>query len=630
MGTYPFDIDSLFALVGQLLAGLRGVVFSVQLGDVDGGATGAGGAVGHLIAAAMETAGVFAQAEVLQTFRGGLENLAALCYACAIAGGLLTDALFGQYRQALYFLIGPPLFFFVISTTQNVNGVEVKNGDRVTPGSIEDQIRFLDRYVNDAQFDQGAEVSFLFYGIDRVVSSVVQGIVSVIIDTKNKDDLLYKTRERVLSWTLLSSPPSAGFNKIVALATAGECAEVSHRTFEMLKHRIDSTKRSIDDDNLDDIGKNLKRLYDEEKTRPRFLLDHETATYLSDDPKTQAEYEQYPVSCEQMWTYLHAVAINHAEDRLDINSYIGSGDKDPNIPWDRVEADVREALGGEAAAREVLAAYMVKNAMARTSHANFIGDSFNRVQFNAERSAGVFEDSVEIHRFGGHLKVQFFARSIPYIQGLLLYILAASFPFFAVFLVMPSRASTFLVWLSLWIWVKSWDIGFALVDVARGILWMFTRGSVDRFAPGTAPNANMVSTPLDWTRPETLFAFIADNDPLANQNTYFTIVAILILAVPLLTAHFCLGAGTLWGVFSANISQKGDYNQMRRTRQLGRHPASVAERAKDELPALGARDHAMQTGRQIRASKGGGTSGGSGPGGAPGQSRLPRPANSGK
>ena len=604
--------ETIIALFTRFLAAFGQVAPSVQLADVGGGASGTGGAVGHLVAAAMETAGVFAQAEVLATFSNGLEHLAALCYVCSIAGGLLTAAMFGHYRQAAYLLIGPPLFFFTITTTHNVAGTEVINGDRVTPGSVGDQINFLKKYVTDAKLENGAEVSFLFWGIDRVVSSVVQGVVSVIIDTKNNDDILFKMRERVLSWTLLSMPNNPGFAKLISMAAIGECAEVSRMTFEMLKHRTDPTLRSIDANNLDQTGQDLKAKYERDKAKPRFLLDHEISTLLSADPKTQQQYEQNRVSCEQVWAYLHQTATDFAAKKLDINSYIGSGDKDPNVPWDRVQQDVNAAFGDGVAAREVLAAYLVKNTMARTTHANMTTEIFNRVPFNAERSAGVFEDAVDIHRYGGYLRIQYLARSIPYIQGILLYILAATFPFFAVFLVMPSRASTFLIWLSLWIWVKSWDIGFALVDVARSILWLFTSAAVNKFAAQNAPKANMAASQLDWTRPETIFALIADNDPLANQNTYFTIIGIMVAAVPLITAHFCLGAGQLWSVFSGNLNQRGDYNWSRRMKQLGRGPASAAEISAAEYSGNSGISGANQARAQMKTG-----------GGAPARPQLP-------
>ena len=57
------------------------------------------------------------------------------------------------------------------------------------------------------------------------------------------------------------------------------------------------------------------------------------------------------------------------------------------------------------------------------------------------------------------------AGGIPYAQGILLYILALSFPFFSLLLLVPGKHGGFLLWFMLWIWVKSWDVMMALVII---------------------------------------------------------------------------------------------------------------------------------------------------------------------
>ena len=64
-----------------------------------------------------------------------------------------------------------------------------------------------------------------------------------------------------------------------------------------------------------------------------------------------------------------------------------------------------------------------------------------------------------------------FAMIIPYLQGLLLYGLSIAFPFFALMLIVPGKAGAFITWMTLWAWVKSWDVGWALVAVIDDMLW---------------------------------------------------------------------------------------------------------------------------------------------------------------
>lgn len=620
-------LDQLLGLLVALVNGGTGLL-RVQLADFGGGTSGS---VGHLIAAAMQTAGVYAQAEILTNFQGFLEKLAALCYLAAIIGALMSAGLFGNYQKALYLLVGPPLFFFMVTTTKTVSGTEVKTGERVAEGSIEDQIKFLRSYASTGKFTQAAEVSYFFVGFDNLVSSIVQGIVSVIIDTKQNEDLIVKARERVLAWTLLATPNDNGFTKLVSLGVMGECSEVMRRKWQLQTHRADPRSDSIEEDNLTAVGQKMKREYDLEKDRPRFELDHEVIAVISPDPKTQSDFQTEKWSCQQIWDETHRIARAFADKQLDIRNFLATGGEDGAVPWERVQEEIRLALDNGGNANDVLAAYIVKNAIAKTTHASMTSGIFDRVPFNAERRSGIFEDVAGIHRYGGYLRVQYFARTIPYIQGILLYLLSCAFPFFAVFLVMPGRANTFLIWISLWIWVKSWDVGFALVSVARKMLWLFVRGGVNKYDAANVPTDFMRNGGIDWSKPESIFALISANDPLATQNTYFTIVGVLTIGVPFITAHLCLGAGQLWDVFSMSLSQKGDYYFVRRMKQLSRTDyASPAEKAQDigrhkaaiEGNNAGVRD--MKTGGgTATAGTGPGAPGGGGPGGGGG---LPRGA----
>ena len=590
--------------------------------DTGGGATGFAGSVSTLIAAAMQTAGVFAQAEILANFQPFLKNLAALCYLVSITSALITVAMFGSYRRALYLLIGPPLFLYMVTTTRQVGGTALQTGARTTPGSVEDQIKFLSKYASSKNFAEGANVSLFFVGFDNLVSSVVQGVVSVIIDTQNKEDLMVKAREQLYAFALMAQPNNPAFSKLLAMGTFGECAEVTSKMWAVLSHRIDKTKRSVDADNLDAYGMGLKAEYDALKVKPRITLDHEIIPLITNDPQTQRQYRAIKVSCEQIWQFTADEARRFAKTQLTHEAYLGTPQDDGTIPWPQVEQSVSEAIGQGLPAQDVLAAYIIKNAMAKTTHAGMTQGVFNHVPFNAERRAGIYEEVNEVSRYGGFLRIQYFAKAIPYIQGILLYLLAASFPFFAIFLVMPSRANTFLIWASLWVWVKSWDIGFALLSVARKIMWMFVSAGSNKYAAGSVAKPGQEGSAIDWTRPETIFALIADNDPLANQNTYFTIIGLLTAAVPFFTAHCCLGATGLWDVFSMNISQRSEYYGGRRNRQRARvDKASRVENVGGEY--RGAKG--IQGGSVGRDQMLNGTPGANGPGAGGGNTAAPQP-----
>jgi len=68
-------------------------------------------------------------------------------------------------------------------------------------------------------------------------------------------------------------------------------------------------------------------------------------------------------------------------------------------------------------------------------------------------------------------EVYSWARMVPYIQGILLYLLAMGYPFACIMIVMPGWHKTLFTWMSFWVWVKMWDAGFAVVTVAERSIW---------------------------------------------------------------------------------------------------------------------------------------------------------------
>ena len=77
------------------------------------------GGVGNAVAAALQTKGLIDQAKILgdPEFKQILEWIAALAWLVSIATGIGAVAVFGGYRQGAYLLIGPPLFYYMITTT---------------------------------------------------------------------------------------------------------------------------------------------------------------------------------------------------------------------------------------------------------------------------------------------------------------------------------------------------------------------------------------------------------------------------------------------------------------------------------------------------------------------------------
>ena len=66
---------------------------------------------GTLVAAALETSGYHAQELVLTQFSQVLNSIAALIFLGSIFGAVMTIALMGKYKTAIWFFIGPVMFY---------------------------------------------------------------------------------------------------------------------------------------------------------------------------------------------------------------------------------------------------------------------------------------------------------------------------------------------------------------------------------------------------------------------------------------------------------------------------------------------------------------------------------------
>lgn len=587
-------LDGLLTVIGWLttVGGdvLQWQSFGAQLLDDDGGAGAASlGAVSNLIAATLQTAGVYAQASILVNFKTALISLAALCYLSSVVGAVTSVSLHGTYKKSLYLLIGPPLFFFCIDNTDPVSGTKVQVGGRNVPGSIADQKAFMQEYVTAKAFDADANVSSVFLIADALVSDIVQKIVEVLTKASNKEDMVAKARERVFSWVILSTPSDPAFLKLISLGMNGECAQVKNIAIEIPTYRIDPTK-GIDDANLNETGKKRKADYNAAKTLMRFTLDEDVRlfAYRGQDPNIPRPTR---FNCEMLWELGWAKLLEYSKAQLTKEMFLGEGPRDPNVPWDKAVEEAKKALalqqgGASVSPEQMLAAIVMRNIGAKTPHAALSSSVNAHAQFNAARKTYITDDIARAESYAGYLRIQYFAAAIPYIQGVLLYLLSCAFPFFCVFLVMPNRASSFFVWFSLWVWVKSWDIGFAFVAVARRIMWTWVKHGHNRYLQD-----------INWEQPESVFSVIMDNDPFATPTTYYQIIGLLTVSVPLLTAHCCLGATNLYDAFKMSIDQTANRFGQQRSNWTRREVASRAEREYKEAV------HAYADAARARAAK---------------------------
>jgi len=561
-------LPAFYALIQELLSYMHSPAI-LRAANYEGG-------VGHMVAAALQTKGIIDQGKILANFEE-LKSIAALFYLFAIGMGIGAVAIFGNYRQGLYLVLGPVFFQYATTVTTETNGIKTKLGSYEAANSIQANNEFLN-YIRAIDGDnQGAttQVSLLFATVDTITTEVIQSVIGVFIDGDNREHLKIVARENALSYAMMGISESTGLNRMVSESFMGSCSEVFKKALRFGVGHLSKVKdRERDQAELNQVRSDMNRLLDEK----RISLDPEVKHFLKVF-KGQKGFENVPdlpikddwiVSCRSVWDWIGSGFQLIGGERLNPEHFEGFTEDTSDIPWEDVYPDVKAMIsqspdgqGNNEQAIRTLSAYIFKNTLQFSTHAALQSQLFSHGAMNAKESKLFIGEIGEAERHGGFMAIKYFASVIPYIQGLLLYLLSIAYPFFAILLVIPGKASSFLVWCSLWVWVKSWDLGFAMVFVVRDLMWDMLKHKVNGF-----------DQVVDWNDPSAIFALIMHNDPLASQNIYWEITSFLTVSVPLLTAQFCLGATNMLGMFQLGISETAGRFRAFETHRGRRHLAN--------------------------------------------------------
>ncbi len=577
------------------------------------------GGVGNLVAAALQTKGLIDQAKILAEFKDSMMWIAALAWLFSIGMAVGSVAVFGNYRQAAYLLVGPPLFFWMINTPFTTDGTNMVVGERNVNGAKEDQRRLL-QWIGAIGGELGqvgneggdvanggggqqtitgtgeVDVSFFFAVFDSIVTEAIQAVVGVIMNGDNIKDLRTVGQERALAYVMQTIPDLGPLPTLIAKHLHGNCAE---QMGDLSAKKSDQTEVQVRIRETTDINNAAQKAENVSWTSNFIRLDPNTIAGVRgikgvETPYTDENvYDPPPVSCQTIWSWVDAAVHEIAEERMKPESAQGSYGDDGQYPYPEQYAKVRELLqGGDANVDplDVLAVYIYKNAVTTSTHSALQTNLTGRVSFNAAEHEAVFGSLSNAEAHGGYMKIRYFASAVPYIQGMMLYLLSIAFPFFAMLLVVPGKATTFFAWCGLWVWVKSWDIGFALVVVLREILWNLMKGRI-----------NTHKEAIDWDFPSTVLQVAFNNDPFLSQNTMWVIVSAMTMMVPVLTAHLCLGATQMYDMFKFGIDQTAVRFGNVETNRARRHEANKIETKQRQsihnLKALYAKAHAIGDGK---------------------------------
>ncbi len=123
---------------------------------------------------------------------------------------------------------------------------------------------------------------------------------------------------------------------------------------------------------------------------------------------------------------------------------------------------------------------------------------------------------------------------VPYWQGVILFFLASIYPFAALVVLIPGRATSFLNLPLAWLWIKSWDIGIASVMVFDRILW--------NIRPHVNVPASLVTGPLYNRNLYEVVAEAGRADQNWGLNMHYVVLALATLSIPAVTGYATLRA----------------------------------------------------------------------------------------
>ena len=531
------------------------------------------GASSHIISAIMQTLGLYFQGKILQDLRPLIETMGALFFVVGLVGAIISIAIFGDYKRAIYFALAPCLFFLMLNTTMPAKETEVRFGKTVVTDAEGKQKEILNDFGDDVVEGEMLEVSWFFVQVDNLVTAVVHKLIDIIVNTDNQDQIMAVGREKMLSRVLEMQSLSPGFLQLLVTGLVGQCNESSI---------LASTQGKLGDDAY--IAKAESTLVNLNETIVKYLKQDKVnaavtsaTAHLNPSPASMmyGDNNMAPISCMAVWKMTLAAATVEVEENIqalreEIEDIHGSKNPGQQNAWQKAlnqaingiterandEGGIdsfsdKDPLADERSVKR-LTSLLIKNSVKRSSHAAMVAQIFTENPTEREVTGISVGWRATVDNIAETAKLAYFSSAIHYVQGFLLMILCMIFPFFCLFLLIPSKATSFLIWVSLWIWVKSWDLGFAMIVVIKEFLWQFFTQNA-RVKLEAVENAS--SDDYRWS---TLFNFITNEDEMATPFLYTVLSSLLTLAVPLFMGHLCLGASNLFRFLSMSANTTAD------------------------------------------------------------------------
>jgi len=580
---------------------------------------------GTYVGAVLETAGMYYQEMILNSFGAALSGpvgMLVLVFGLIIAIGAIASS--GRYAMSVWLLIGPVLFLFVLNTREVTWGSAwIFGGEFRNTQAVQSEI---EGFLEEKELNSGepATVSWVYAWYSRIVSKTVREVVRVLNQGREGTDLLHQRRMEFFAAIHSSRVEDKDFLDLLHYVYFLECRPV----IEAGRAIRDPALGGQVDHNIARYENALKRLVPINRSVSRYLaslkawnaqlfelvlqgspdVDSAVYTFANDAAGVElpANYQQNYVryqnelmgrsfTCNQIWDFSRVGLLVEAKKIVDNLTMVARDgtrnavEDGTSLNYQKLIHDVGRMTGINQGAQEVqitnfdnaqfqlgnmeslyrvIATYLFRNEINQDMQSAFLHRFTRRFESREVEAPGAF-DIVETDRpvlqkreAKEKSTMMTHAAQLPYYQGLVLYFLGVTFPFFSVMLLIPGRHSGFLMWFGFYLWAKSWDIGFAVVMMLDDVLFsMFEVAHNVNAIDNGLRDADALSQGIEISRDAALAAHIAvELDPTFQMGTYYAIMGTALGSIPLVSAHLVLGgmkAGS--GLISQGMSNYSDH-----------------------------------------------------------------------
>ena len=503
---------------------------------------------GTIIAAVLEGAGFYSHAQILDSFQNFFDAGGALIFILSASLGLLLTVLYGGYRPILALIIGPGLFYFLISYRVPIEPPikQLGGGDPVdvTQG-VKLALNKTDKKGNLTTTLNPAEISWFLSLTARLSSTITRSVTDLILDKEKEEELLFLTQKGALNALLEAEPSRSELQQMLSFTLLNECAPLLSSIYQLSsseyssQHEAALVELAKTDASADTSYQQLTYRrgywdqlfvkYSAAMVKPsqpmRDFMARETSIVAnggqgvdyaakygklySNNPKKfiSDELPQLAFTCGNAMDVFGDAALVQGNW---VSQFVEGGTLEQSLqdtPENRellcqtiskklfgVPAEVSPCQLGSVAmlfvVRNLFSSTSLNQAAQATINRSITTDTslsdrcrkdnpdadldeFCATQDITETSQAwkSINNKNSIQAENLKYSIVSYSLNMPYYQGLMLYGLGAIFPFWALLVLIPGRGASFLYLPLAWFWLKSWDIGFAIVYVLDRLLW---------------------------------------------------------------------------------------------------------------------------------------------------------------